>query len=172
MNIIGMIVHIDIDMTLIDIAHFFEMAKGIRPSSPTYNWDARYYPGAIDDIVQWLDEGREERVIDGAFEAIDEMIAAGHDVLITTMRTPAAISKFKEKYPKFASIVRSKMDVIRSGGRFDVLIDDYPAKEHADLAARTIIVRRDYNDSIMPHAQRVASVAEAAQQLLSRPMAV
>jgi hypothetical protein len=162
----AMIIHVDIDMTIVDIAHYFEAAKGVRPIVLTYDWDTRYYPGAIADIVQWLDDGREERVIDGAFEAIDAMISAGNVVWIATARTEKAMAMFRVKYPGYARLVRSKRDVVAKKERCDVLIDDYPMAEHVALAGRVYIVERDYNASIMPGFPRVASVRDVLRAIL------
>jgi len=161
-----MIIHVDIDMTLVDIARCFEVAKAVQPRIPTYDWDVRYYPGAIADIIQWLDEGREEHVIEGAFEALDAMIAAGHVVWITTARTERAMERFREKYPKYAALVRSKKDVVASKERCDVLIDDYPMAEHAMLAGIVYIIERDYNASVMPGFPRASSLQDATRAIL------
>jgi hypothetical protein len=156
-----MIIHVDIDNTIVDIFRHFEIGHGIASKKSTYDLNERYYPGAEDDMKRWLDEGRDEAVNDRAFETIDALIAAGHVVWIATSRTPLAMKRFQEKYPKYASIVRSKRDIINSGERCDVLVDDHPLKEHVDLAKKTFIVQRDYNTTYMPAIPRVASIADA-----------
>lgn len=156
----SMIIHVDIDNTIVDIFYYFEKTNKVRPRKPTYGLEERYYPGATNDMLRWLDEGRDELVIDGAFETIDALVAAGHVVWIVTVRTAKARERFREKYPAYASLVRPKRDIIDGGERCDVLIDDHPMEEHVALAGRVYIVDRDYNTAYMPSFQRLASLPD------------
>jgi len=155
-----MIIHVDIDGTIIDIYSEFEKAFGITKKNFSYNLDERYYPGALDDMIRLLEDDVDDIVYDGSFETINEMIDAGHVVWITTLRSPLAIRRFQEKYPGHASIVRSKHDIIESGDRCDVLVDDHPLPEHVDLAGKTFIIQRDYNETYMPGLPRIASIID------------